>query len=575
MLLNSYRFGSGGSPEPPDPDDDATVFINRFAVEPDLDRKIAITNLFTALKDAGIYQKLDSLYVVKYAQDVQSALLDWKRPTKFATLMDTATIDLDNGFDLPNTGNPFVKSDYTPSIDAVHYTSNSAGVGIYISVLGETGDWLFGSQDSNYNQTGTTAKLTNSGGNFSFNNVYINGYIGVYTSSTLSSIDGVGIFQSNRYAGDSSEMFFNGVSIGTNSTNKADRALSTQEFYINSFNNDGSPAAARTKEAAIWFGAPLDSSEQLILKEALEDYFIALTPPIPHDPDYELLLSRMAVQPDPELATRIETLIVDLKNEGIWDKLDSLYIPKGLHTSQAGCLDWKRSDKSALLQDGANWSRGAGFEGNGTSAYVDTQFNPATDGILFTLNDFGVGVVLSEPNPAAGQHSLTGTNASGNNSNLYMVVSSNYQITGYPASTTIFSTASALATASSQIHLNRTSSTNVEVFINGVSAYNTGGNTVISLPSYNFYILSVNNGGVVYTPGLLKVGMWYAGASLIADELVALKSILETFWLPDSNIDVSSYNYDVPNLLSTDTLVINPIEVFTFSTPAFTQITYV
>lgn len=572
MLLNSYRFGSGGSPEPPDPDDDATVFINRFAVEPDVDRKIAIHALLTALKDAGIYQKLDSLYVVKCAQDIQSALLDWKRPTKFATLMDTATIDLDNGFYLPNTGNPFVKSDYTPSVDAVHYTSNSAGVGIYISVLGETGDWLFGSQDSNYNQTGTTAKLTNSGGNFSFNNVYINGYIGVYTSSTLSSIDGVGIFQSNRYAGDSSEMFFNGVSIGTNSTNKADRALSTQEFYINSFNNDGSPAAGRTKEAAIWFGAPLDSSEQLILREALEDYFIALTPPIPHDPDYELLLSRMAVQPDPELATRIETLIVDLKNEGIWDKLDSLYIPKGLHTSQAGCLDWRRSDKSATLQNGAVWSRGAGFEGDGVSAYVDTLFTPSVDGVNFTLNNFGAGCYISEINDVSvSTNYLFGARQS-INKYFSMSVNTSEKINVEPCGGVKLSSPT-LPSYNGHHCLNRTTSNDVEVFRNTISLVSSSSNAVVGLPAFSVYLLA-SNVGSLDSPSKVKIGYWYAGAPLTTIEQTAFNQLLDAFWLPDFATDTLTFNYST-TLLEIGKVVINPIEQISYPVPTFTQINYI
>lgn len=83
--------------------------------------------------------------------------------------------------------------------------------------------------------------------------------------------------------------------------------------------------------------------------------------------------------------TAFTTLIDSLVTNGIWAKLDALYI-FATDTSAHALLNVKSTSFVPTLVNAPTFTADRGFTGNGTSSYVDSNFNPTTSGGQFTQN---------------------------------------------------------------------------------------------------------------------------------------------------------------------------------------------
>ena len=79
------------------------------------------------------------------------------------------------------------------------------------------------------------------------------------------------------------------------------------------------------------------------------------------------------------------TLLVELKSYGIWNKLDSFCLFANNGGSNFALIDWKRLSLYTAVNS-PTFTTNAGFLGNGTSSYIDTNFNIST-GTNYTLNN--------------------------------------------------------------------------------------------------------------------------------------------------------------------------------------------
>jgi hypothetical protein len=108
------------------------------------------------------------------------------------------------------------------------------------------------------------------------------------------------------------------------------------------------------------------------------------------DADYQAVLDYATTQgytlPSAGQQTLQNQLVVDLKAGGIWNKLDTFAVFATDGSSDFALIDWIRlSDYTAV--NSPAFTTNVGFSGNGTSAYVNTNFNPSTSGVNYTLND--------------------------------------------------------------------------------------------------------------------------------------------------------------------------------------------
>tara|TARA_R110000868_G_scaffold1609_1_gene12908 strand:- start:3051 stop:3863 length:813 start_codon:yes stop_codon:yes gene_type:complete len=110
------------------------------------------------------------------------------------------------------------------------------------------------------------------------------------------------------------------------------------------------------------------------------------------DPDAEAFLTAAAIT-DPTITSAIDTLVVQLKADGIWTKMKALYpFVGGTATTHKWNLKNPLDTDAAfrLVFNGGITHSANGVQGNGTNGYFDTFLNPsivfdsASGGSIFT-----------------------------------------------------------------------------------------------------------------------------------------------------------------------------------------------
>lgn len=107
---------------------ETTALLARMTIQPNEARKNLINNTIKALKDEGIWSKLDVFYLMA-AHDNQAATLNWVKNAHNLTPVNSPTFTTDIGFTV-NSGIS-LNSNYTISTQAVNYTVSNASAGLY------------------------------------------------------------------------------------------------------------------------------------------------------------------------------------------------------------------------------------------------------------------------------------------------------------------------------------------------------------------------------------------------------------------------------------------------------------
>jgi hypothetical protein len=112
------------------------------------------------------------------------------------------------------------------------------------------------------------------------------------------------------------------------------------------------------------------------------------------DADYQAVLDYATTQgytlPSAGQQTLQNQLVVDLKDGGIWSKLDTFGVFATDGDSDFALIDWIRlSDYTAF--NSPTFTTNQGFQGNGTSAYINTNYNAQSDGTNYTVNNASTG----------------------------------------------------------------------------------------------------------------------------------------------------------------------------------------
>lgn len=126
------------------------------------------------------------------------------------------------------------------------------------------------------------------------------------------------------------------------------------------------------------------------------------------DADTRRLRAAMTVPPPPGRLWVIDRTIRQLKQHGIWQRLDVLWFPAA-HSSQAGRLNWKTPGTFTLTEvNSPTFTVDRGYAGNGTTSYLDTGFILATHSVQATATAACAGVYLNggTTTPASGAVNL-------------------------------------------------------------------------------------------------------------------------------------------------------------------------
>jgi hypothetical protein len=116
-------------------DADTWAWIVAMTVTPSFARQTLINALVGSLKTAGVWSKLDALYLLA-AHDAQAARLNAKAPASFAlTVVSSPVFTVDHGYKgtgLGSTAGGYLTSPFTPSTAGGQWTQNSAHLGVYV-----------------------------------------------------------------------------------------------------------------------------------------------------------------------------------------------------------------------------------------------------------------------------------------------------------------------------------------------------------------------------------------------------------------------------------------------------------
>lgn len=205
------------------------------------------------------------------------------------------------------------------------------------------------------------------------------------------------------------------------------------------------------------------------------------------DADYQAILDKASspgfgyTLPSDSVKVKQNTLLTSMKADGVWAKLDVFYVFAQDGGSAFGTLNWKNpnANQSTLVNSPTFVSNG-GLQGNGTSSYIDTNFNPATQGVNYTLNNASM---YFFPH-AMGTSGTSMTGTSGAENRIQLGVSLNQRINaGGTALSTSFNYTSIINPKS----IHRTSATNMTLYNGSVSDTRTLAS--INVPNANLFVL--------------------------------------------------------------------------------------
>lgn len=138
------------------------------------------------------------------------------------------------------------------------------------------------------------------------------------------------------------------------------------------------------------------------------------------DDDYQAILDYATTQgytlPSASQKALQNQLVVDLKDAGVWSKLDTFAVFATDGDSDFALIDWIRLSQYTAVNS-PTFTTNEGYKGDGTN-YILSNFEPLNDAVNYTRNDCSFGVYLSQD--------VTTTSAaaygiySSNNSGIYL-----------------------------------------------------------------------------------------------------------------------------------------------------------
>jgi len=251
---------------------------------------------------------------------------------------------------------------------------------------------------------------------------------------------------------------------------------------------------------------------------------ISVTTTSAFDADYLAVLNYATTQgytlPSESQQALQNQLVVDLKNGGIWNKLDTFGVWATDGDSDFALIDWIRlTDYTAV--NSPTFTTNVGFQGNGTSSHIDSNYNPVINGVNLTLNSVSLGYYQAA--------ARTTTGISENNWGIGTVTGLWARPTSPPRiyvnNNTLFLNATSLVFNTNQlVSVNRPDSITINIYGNGV-LLNTD-STMLSNSINSNKMLAFKSTGTVYIDSTLS--MVYAGGDLTT-EMAAFNTAWDTY----------------------------------------------
>jgi hypothetical protein len=103
--------------------------------------------------------------------------------------------------------------------------------------------------------------------------------------------------------------------------------------------------------------------------------------------EYLTVYNAMTNKPSDAVAGYENTFVVAAKAHGYWTKLDCFwFFANSVNTASEALLNWiaPSGDDNCTNVHSTAWTTLQGFTGDGSADYLDTNFNPSTEGVNYT-----------------------------------------------------------------------------------------------------------------------------------------------------------------------------------------------
>jgi len=241
------------------------AFFARLATQPTLARKTLYNSMIASLVSAGVWGKLDALYMFA-AADQATALTNLVSPNFGATAVNSPAFTADHGIS-GNGTSAYINTNFNPVSAGGQYALNSAHLSCWDLTAQNSGQTVAGAYD---------------GANISYLTVHDGGTADFAANSATSSIyspatSGTpGFVLGSRTDLNTIAIYKNNSMLGSNSA-KPSSAIPNLPIYIGGRNNSGAFGNGITDQIASFSaGAGLTSADALALYNAQHAYMQAV-----------------------------------------------------------------------------------------------------------------------------------------------------------------------------------------------------------------------------------------------------------------------------------------------------------
>lgn len=248
-------------------DSDAAAYIAAMTVEPTSARMGDINTLVTALKTAGVWAKLDTLYLLA-AHDAQAARVNAKAPGSFnLTATSSPTFTTDRGYTGTGAGTTpggYLSSGFNPATAGGHFALNDAHMAVWVRTA------------SSSTTNGAMSEIGNGQAFISSKNATAGQIVTRLNDNTTTGVaagtpNSTEFFCLSRAGSGSYDRYHNGASLGALSV--ASTSIFSDFVYLL---RRGTTTYSDAQISAASFGSALTSTQEADYHTALRAYLVAV-----------------------------------------------------------------------------------------------------------------------------------------------------------------------------------------------------------------------------------------------------------------------------------------------------------
>lgn len=216
----------------------------------------------------------------------------------------------------------------------------------------------------------------------------------------------------------------------------------------------------------------------------------------------------------------INDLVISEKISGTWSLTDDYWLLAGEDSIQA-LLSLKQL-RTATAVSSPTFTTDRGYTGNGSSSYINTGFDPSTDGVALTA------VTSARLACYSVTTSRIGCQTSASSARLQFGRAGSNQVSAGICSSLVTGTSGAFTNPVGLASVSRNGST-VEVFHRGVSVETLSPTLGSVIPGFAMFILAVNNNGSAASFVATQSRFACVGAAMNSTQELAQYNNVQTF----------------------------------------------